>query len=81
MSNGILSQSIANMQQAEATIQSFSGLPQNAVNIQQNVGEVVAALLPQVQTMQQQVLAFAARLELQLTQQLANTGPFNPDAL
>ena len=43
MSNGILSQSIANMQQAEATIQSFSGLPQNAVNIQQNVGEVVAA--------------------------------------
>ncbi|BDC82035.1 polyhydroxyalkanoate synthesis regulator phasin [Aeromonas hydrophila] len=81
MSNGILSQSIANMQQAEATIQSFSGLPQNAVNIQQNVGEVVAALLPQVQTMQQQVLAFAARLELQLTQQLANTGPFNPEAL
>lgn len=52
MSNGILSQSIANMQQAEATIQSFTGLPQNAVNIQQNVGEVVAALLPQVQTMQ-----------------------------
>jgi hypothetical protein len=81
MSNGILSQAIANMQQAEATIQSFSGLPQGAINIQHNVTEVIANLLPEVLTMQQQVLVFGQRLEGQLEQQLANPNGLTPQSL
>lgn len=81
MPNGILTQSIANVQQTEATIRAFSGLPPQAVSIQTQVDQVVTDLLPQVQSMQQQVLAAGQRLQTALEQQLSNPDNLTPASL
>lgn len=81
MPNGLLSQSIANVQQTDATIRAFSGLPPQAVSIQTQVDQVISGLLPQVQTMQQQVLASGQRLQTALEQQLANPSNLTPASL
>ncbi|MFC0140912.1 hypothetical protein ACFFJN_13010 [Erwinia mallotivora] len=70
MSNGMLSQAISNIQQLQATINGFSGLPQQAIAIQQSTSALLNDLLPQVQEMQKQVLALGITLQSQLNQQM-----------
>ncbi|OOE76073.1 hypothetical protein [Salinivibrio sp. ML290] len=68
--NGILSQAIANMQASEKIIRQFSGLPSNAIAIQQSVENTVTDILPQIQQMQTQVLSFAESLSDELKKQI-----------
>ena len=81
MSNGVLSQAISNIQQTQATLQAFTGLPQNAVSIQHDMAEAITGLLPDIIQMQQRVLAFGQRLEAQLQQLLANLGGTSAQSL
>ena len=60
--DGILSQAIANMQASEKVIAQFSGLPRNAVTIQQSMETTVNHLVPQIQSMQADALSFVLSL-------------------
>jgi len=69
--DGVLSQAIANMQASEKVIAQFSGLPSNAVTIQQSMETTVNHLVPQIQSMQADALSFADSIDDEINNQLA----------
>ncbi|WP_199737297.1 hypothetical protein [Erwinia psidii] len=79
--NGMLSQAIINIEQLKNTLNGFSGLPAQAVEIQQNTSAMLNDLLPTLQGMQKQVLTTGQTLQTQLNQQLATLNTETPEQL
>lgn len=78
MSNGILSQALINLRQAEATIQSFQGLPDSAVRIQKNASAIVNGLLPEIARLQTDTLLTGRQIKQQLDELLTHYDQTSP---
>lgn len=71
MSSGMLTQVIDNLSRTGDAIQTFPGLPANAVLLQRNIQTAVNMLLPDLKQMQRDVTAWGVKLEAQLDDKLA----------
>ncbi|WP_413504805.1 hypothetical protein [Serratia grimesii] len=81
MSDGMLTQVINNLSRTGEVIQTFSGLPANAVPIQHNIQNAVGTLLPDLKQMQREVISWGQKLEVQLDEKLAVLESLSPAEL